>query len=55
LNAASAGILIYTALVDLLVADFMSPRIQHSGRLRLRANVFLLLGAGLMSLVAKWA
>jgi len=55
LNAASAGILIYMALVDLLAADFMSPRIQQSGRLRLRANVFLLLGAGLMSLVAKWA
>jgi len=54
-NAASAGILIYMALVDLLAADFMSPRMQQSGRLRLGANVFLLLGAGLMSMVAKWA
>ncbi|ESW17980.1 hypothetical protein PHAVU_006G003300 [Phaseolus vulgaris] len=54
-NAASAGILIYMALVDLLATDFMSPRMQQSGRLRLGANIFLLLGAGLMSLVAKWA
>ncbi|KAK1326285.1 Zinc transporter 5 [Acorus calamus] len=28
LNSASAGILVYMALVDLLAADFMSPRMQ---------------------------
>ncbi|XP_058748336.1 zinc transporter 8-like [Vicia villosa] len=54
-NAASAGILIYMALVDLLAADFMNPRMQKSGKLRLGCNVSLLLGAGAMSLIAKWA
>ncbi|WJX32765.1 hypothetical protein P8452_21052 [Trifolium repens] len=54
-NAASAGILIYMALVDLLAADFMNPRMQKSGRLRLGCNLSLLLGAGCMSLIAKWA
>ncbi|PKI41047.1 hypothetical protein CRG98_038575 [Punica granatum] len=54
-NAASAGILIYMALVDLCAADFMSPRMQKNGRLQLWANVSLLMGAGCMSLLAKWA
>ncbi|KAG5237321.1 metal transport family protein [Salix suchowensis] len=55
-NAASAGILIYMALVDLLAADFMSPRMKSSlGRIQLGANVSLLLGAGCMSFLAKWA
>ncbi|OMO65900.1 Zinc/iron permease [Corchorus capsularis] len=55
LNSASAGILIYMALVDLLAADFMNPKLQNSGRLQLGATVSLLLGAGLMSLLAVWA
>ncbi|KAG8364539.1 hypothetical protein BUALT_Bualt18G0007600 [Buddleja alternifolia] len=54
-NSASAGILIYMALVDLLSADFMSPKMQKNGKLQLAANVALLLGAGAMSLLAKWA
>ncbi|KAK6947196.1 Zinc/iron permease [Dillenia turbinata] len=54
-NSASAGILIYMALVDILAADFMNPRLQSNGRLRLGANVSLLLGAGCMSFLAKWA
>ncbi|XP_050279937.1 zinc transporter 8-like isoform X2 [Quercus robur] len=54
-NAASAGILIYMALVDLLAADFMNPRVQSNARLQIGVNVSLLLGAGLMSLLAKWA
>jgi len=54
-NAASAGILIYMALVDLLAADFMNPRMQKSWKLRLGCNLSLLLGAGCMSLLAKWA
>ncbi|XP_020209130.1 zinc transporter 8 [Cajanus cajan] len=54
-NAASSGILIYMALVDLLAADFMNPRMQKSGSLRLGANISLLFGAGCMSLLAKWA
>ncbi|KAF8411289.1 hypothetical protein HHK36_003836 [Tetracentron sinense] len=54
-NSASAGILIYMALVDLLAADFMNPRMQSNRRLQLGANLSLLLGAGCMSLLAKWA
>ncbi|XP_028778464.1 zinc transporter 8-like [Neltuma alba] len=54
-NAASAGILIYMALVDLLAADFMTDRMQNSSRLQIGSNLSLLLGAGLMSLIAKWA
>ncbi|KAK4838034.1 hypothetical protein QYF36_010479 [Acer negundo] len=55
LNSASAGILIYMALVDLLAADFMDPRMQKNFRLQLGANISLLLGAGCMSVLAKWA
>ncbi|MCL7029813.1 hypothetical protein MKW94_021669 [Papaver nudicaule] len=54
-NSASAGILIYMALVDLLAEDFMNPRMQTNGRLMLGAYISLLLGAGCMSLLAKWA
>lgn len=54
-NSASAGILIYMALVDLLAADFMNPRMQSNVRLQLGAHVSLLLGSGCMSLMAKWA
>ncbi|XP_073002816.1 zinc transporter 4-like [Typha latifolia] len=54
-NSASAGILIYMALVDLLAADFMNPRVQTNGRLQFGTHLALLLGAGLMSLIAKWA
>ncbi|CAI9090672.1 OLC1v1025489C1 [Oldenlandia corymbosa var. corymbosa] len=55
LNSASAGILIYMALVDLLAADYMNPRMQNNLRLQFGANLSLLLGAGCMSLLAKWA
>ncbi|WOL16607.1 zinc transporter 8-like [Canna indica] len=55
LNSVSAGILIYMALVDLLAQDFMNPRVQSNAMLQILINVFLLLGAGLMSLIAKWA
>ncbi|KAH0983828.1 hypothetical protein GBA52_011005 [Prunus armeniaca] len=54
-NAASAGILIYMSLVDLLAADFMNPKLQSNGKLQAGANIALLLGAGFMSLLAKWA
>lgn len=55
LNSAFAGILIYMALVDLLSPDFMNPRMQKNRILQFGSNVSLLLGAGLMSLLAKWA
>ncbi|XP_009625957.1 zinc transporter 8-like [Nicotiana tomentosiformis] len=54
-NSIATGILVYMALVDLLAADFMSSRMQDSPKLQIEANVFLLLGAGCMSLLAKWA
>ncbi|OIW09306.1 hypothetical protein TanjilG_01277 [Lupinus angustifolius] len=54
-NAASAGILIYMALVDILAADFMNPRMLQNGNLQFGANLSLLIGAGCMSLLAKWA
>ncbi|KAH1130958.1 hypothetical protein J1N35_002336 [Gossypium stocksii] len=54
-NAASAGILIYTALVDLLAADFMSPKLQSNSLLQAGAIVSLLLGAAFMAVMAYWA
>ncbi|XVF77768.1 hypothetical protein PTKIN_Ptkin14bG0073300 [Pterospermum kingtungense] len=54
-NSASAGILIYMALVDLLAADFMSPRLQNNIRLQVGVNVSLLLGTACMSVLAIWA
>ncbi|PHT75645.1 Zinc transporter 3 [Capsicum annuum] len=54
-NSASTGILIYMAIVDLLAADFMHPRMQGNGKLQLGANISLFLGAGLMSVLAIWA
>ncbi|KAB5525301.1 hypothetical protein DKX38_023050 [Salix brachista] len=55
LNSSSAGLLIYMALVDLLAADFMGPKLQGSIKLQLKSYVAVLLGAGGMSLMAKWA
>ncbi|XP_044506245.1 zinc transporter 8-like isoform X3 [Mangifera indica] len=54
-NAASAGILIYMSLVDLLAADFMNTKVQTNRRLQIGVNIALLLGIGCMSLLAKWA
>ncbi|KAI3988557.1 hypothetical protein MKX01_011454 [Papaver californicum] len=55
MNAAAAGILIYMSLVDLLAAIFMDPELQENLRLQISSYVALLLGAGAMSLIAKWA
>ncbi|KAI3911123.1 hypothetical protein MKX01_039726 [Papaver californicum] len=55
LNAASAGLLIYMALVDLLAADFMGRKLQGSIRLQIKSYVAVLLGAGGMSVMALWA
>ncbi|KAL2897488.1 Zinc transporter 1 [Bienertia sinuspersici] len=54
-EAAAAGILIYMALVDLLAADFMNPRMQANTRIQLGSHLSLLLGAACMSVLAKWA
>lgn len=53
-NSASAGILIYMALVDLLAPDFMSPRMENNIRLQFGANISLLLGTASMSFLAIW-
>uniref|UniRef100_A0ACD5X2S2 Uncharacterized protein n=1 Tax=Avena sativa TaxID=4498 RepID=A0ACD5X2S2_AVESA len=55
LNAASAGLLHYMALVELLAADFLGPKLQGSVRLQLICLTAVLLGAGGMSVMAKWA
>ncbi|CAI0425315.1 unnamed protein product [Linum tenue] len=55
LNASTAWLLIYMALVDLLAGDFMGPKMQGSISLQLKSFVVVLLGAGGMSLMAKWA
>ncbi|KAL8534639.1 hypothetical protein ACS0TY_010607 [Phlomoides rotata] len=55
LNASSAGLLIYMALVDLLAADFMGAKLQGDMRLQIKSYIAVLLGAGLMSVMALWA
>ncbi|KAI6706220.1 hypothetical protein NL676_009182 [Syzygium grande] len=55
LNASSAGLLIYMALVDLLAADFMGLKLQRSIKLQIKSYAAVLLGAGGMSFMAKWA
>ncbi|KAE8818203.1 Fe(2+) transport protein 1 [Hordeum vulgare] len=48
LNAASAGLLHYMALVELLAADFLGAKLQGSVRLELVCLAAVLLGAGAM-------
>uniref|UniRef100_A0A803LZY7 Uncharacterized protein n=1 Tax=Chenopodium quinoa TaxID=63459 RepID=A0A803LZY7_CHEQI len=55
LNAVSAGLLIYMALVDLLASDFKGPKLQGNLKLQLFCYVAALLGTGLMSSMAIWA
>ncbi|KAK1281367.1 Fe(2+) transport protein 1 [Acorus gramineus] len=55
LNACSAGLLNYMALVDLLAADFMGPKLQGDIRIQIWAYLPVLLGAGGVSLMAMWA
>ncbi|PWA90375.1 Zinc/iron permease [Artemisia annua] len=54
-NAASAGILIYMVLVDLLAVDFMKAKVHTSLKLQVLAYISLLLGIGCMYLLAIWA
>ncbi|CAN8264692.1 unnamed protein product [Cochlearia groenlandica] len=55
LNAAAAGILIYMALVDLVAPLFMDHKSQSSMKIQLACSFCLIVGAGLMSLLAVWA
>ncbi|KIX07661.1 uncharacterized protein Z518_02314 [Rhinocladiella mackenziei CBS 650.93] len=56
LDAISAGILIYTGLVELLARDFLFNPMRTKDNMRLVFMVVcVLLGAGLMALLGKWA
>ncbi|PKA56461.1 Zinc transporter 4, chloroplastic [Apostasia shenzhenica] len=55
LDAVSAGILIYMALVDLIAADFLSHRMRCNFRMQVASYVALFLGAASMSSLATWA
>ncbi len=56
-DSISAGILIYTGLVELMAHEFMfsSEMRQASTRKVLLAVLVMALGAGLMALLGKWA
>ncbi|KAM5341339.1 hypothetical protein ACJ41O_014370 [Fusarium nematophilum] len=56
-NAISSGLLIYAALVNLLVEDFLSEEAQHllTKRDKIKALVWVFLGAAGMSIVGAFA
>lgn len=56
-DSISAGILIYTGLVELMAHEFMFSRTMRNGPLKtLLSAIFLMcLGAALMALLGKWA
>lgn len=52
----SAGILIYTGLVELLARDFLfNPELTRDGRRLTFMIVCVFVGAALMALLGKWA
>ncbi|EPE03716.1 zinc-regulated transporter 1 [Ophiostoma piceae UAMH 11346] len=56
LDSISAGILLYTGLVELLARDFLfNPERTRDGRRLLFMLVCLFLGVGIMALLGKWA
>ena len=56
LDAISAGILIYTGLVELLAKDFLfNPNHNISSKRLVFMIACVLLGAGIMALLGKWA
>lgn len=56
LDAISAGILIYTGLVELLARDFLfNPDLTRSRNRLIFMVICVFLGAGLMALLGKWA
>lgn len=57
LDAFSAGILLYTGLVELLGHEILlNPRMMKASNKRMTfAFVCICLGSGLMALLAKWA
>jgi len=56
LDSISAGILIYTGLVELLARDFLfNPDLVKSKKKLAFMICCVLLGAGVMALLGKWA
>lgn len=56
LDSISAGILIYTGFVELLARDFLfNPDRTNDDRQLTFMVVCVLLGAGIMALLGKWA
>ena len=56
-NSISAGILIYTGLVELMAHEFMFSSVMRRAKLRVVMSAFgmMCLGAALMALLGKWA
>ena len=56
-DSISAGILIYTGLVELMAHEFMFSNVMRKAKLRVVLTAFgmMCLGAGLMALLGKWA
>lgn len=56
-DSISAGILLYTGLVELMAHEFMfSPQMQKAGlKMKMSALGCVFLGGGLMALLAEWA
>ncbi|XP_047330935.1 zinc transporter 3-like [Impatiens glandulifera] len=53
LNSASAGILIYMALVDLMAPDIMNSKLQTNAKLQVSSFSMLVMGAFCMAFLAK--
>lgn len=56
-DSISAGILIYTGLVELMAHEFMFSPVMRTAHIRVVLSAFgiMCLGAGLMALLGKWA
>lgn len=56
-DSISAGILIYTGLVELMAHEFMFSPTMRKAKIRIVLSAFglMCLGAGLMALLGKWA
>ena len=56
-DSISAGILIYTGLVELMAHEFMFSSVMRRAKLKVVMSAFgmMCLGAGLMALLGKWA
>jgi solute carrier family 39 (zinc transporter), member 1/2/3 len=56
-DSISAGILIYTGLVELMAHEFMFNQEMHKSSIWMMLSAFgcMTLGAGLMALLGKWA